>query len=214
MTFAVSMLSSSARFQRIEHRRLPGRHDVPRPAHRRGGVDCRDLAGDEPVEQMTNRGEPLLDARRRELARPGLDPGGDVQRLHLRHRLHAGMFAPGQKIGHGAAIRAARVRVADLGGEKFEEADAGAVAGGVDQGREGVRADRNELVHGIPLFPSIRSRMAFANTLIPSIPAQTKTIALLRRRMSGAASRSSGSSGSSGSSQNDRKSLTCASICG
>ena len=30
-TVDVSMLSSSARFRRIEHRRLPGRHDVPGP---------------------------------------------------------------------------------------------------------------------------------------------------------------------------------------
>ena len=39
-----------ARFHRIEHRCLPGRDDVPRPAHRSRGVDRNDLAGDEPVE--------------------------------------------------------------------------------------------------------------------------------------------------------------------
>ena len=55
-------------FSRIEHRRLPARHDVPGPAHRRGRVDRHDLAGDEPIEQVTDRGEPLLDARRREFA--------------------------------------------------------------------------------------------------------------------------------------------------
>jgi hypothetical protein len=32
---ATSMLLSSARLGGIEHRRLPGRHDVPGPAHRR-----------------------------------------------------------------------------------------------------------------------------------------------------------------------------------
>jgi hypothetical protein len=56
MTVEVSMLSSSARASRIEHRRLPGRHDVPRPAHRAGRVDRHDLAGHEPIEQVTDRG--------------------------------------------------------------------------------------------------------------------------------------------------------------
>jgi hypothetical protein len=37
-------------------------------------VDWQDPAGDEPVEQMTDRREPLLDARRCMLARPGLAP--------------------------------------------------------------------------------------------------------------------------------------------
>jgi hypothetical protein len=80
-TFA-DAVEQRARLGGIEHRRLPGRHDVPRPAHRSGRVDWHDLAGDEPVEQVTDRGEPLLDARRRELARPGFDPGGDVHWLH------------------------------------------------------------------------------------------------------------------------------------
>jgi hypothetical protein len=35
--------------------------------------------------------EPLLDARRRELARRGLDPGGDVHRLHGADRRHAAL---------------------------------------------------------------------------------------------------------------------------
>ena len=68
------MLSSSARFRWIEHRRLPGRPDVPGPANRRGGVDRHHLAGDQPIQQVTNRGEPLLDARCRKLARAGLVP--------------------------------------------------------------------------------------------------------------------------------------------
>ena len=78
----VDAVEQRARFRRIEHRRLPGRHDVPGPAHRGGRVDRHDLAGDQPVEQVADRGEPLLDARRGELARAGLDPGGDVHRLH------------------------------------------------------------------------------------------------------------------------------------
>jgi hypothetical protein len=83
------MLSSSARFRRIEHRRLPGRHHVPGPAHRRGRVDRHHPAGHQPVEQVADRGEPLFDAWRGELARAGLDPGGDVHRLHSADRWHA-----------------------------------------------------------------------------------------------------------------------------
>ena len=38
---------------------------VPRPAHRGGRVDRHDLAGHQPVEQMADRGQALLDGRRR-----------------------------------------------------------------------------------------------------------------------------------------------------
>jgi hypothetical protein len=92
------------------------------PAHRTRRVDRHDLAGNEPVEQMPDRGEPLLDARRRELARPSLDPGGDMHRLHGLDRRHAGSDAPGQEFLSGAAICPARVWVADVGREEFEEA--------------------------------------------------------------------------------------------
>ena len=57
---AISMLSSSARFRWIEHRRLASCHNVTRAAHRAGRVDRHDLAGDEPIEKMADRGEPLL----------------------------------------------------------------------------------------------------------------------------------------------------------
>ena len=35
-------------------------HDVPRPANRARRIDRHDLAGDEPVEQMTDCGETTL----------------------------------------------------------------------------------------------------------------------------------------------------------
>ena len=57
-----------------------------RGPHRRGRVDWHHLAGNEPVEQVTDRGEPLLDARRRELARAGLDLGGDDERWQAGRR--------------------------------------------------------------------------------------------------------------------------------
>jgi hypothetical protein len=118
----INAVDQRARFGRIKHWRLPGRHDVPRPAHRAGPVDRHHMAGDEPVEQMTDRGEPLLHARRRELARRGLDPGGDVHRLHRGDRRHFGIRAPGEKFFRRAGISPARVRVADVRREEFEEA--------------------------------------------------------------------------------------------
>jgi hypothetical protein len=46
-------------------------------------------------------------------------------------------------------LGAARVRVADVGGKEFKEADARLVAGGGDQGRnrKGARGQGDELVH-------------------------------------------------------------------
>jgi hypothetical protein len=110
--------------------RRAGAHALTRPGYR------HDLAGDEPVEQVTNRGEPLLDTRCRELARAGLDPGGDVHRQHGGDRRHADAPAPGQEFFRGAGVGPARVRVADVGREEFEEAHAGTLAGGRDEGRE------------------------------------------------------------------------------
>jgi hypothetical protein len=93
----IDAVEQRARLGRIENRRLSTRHDVSGAAHRSGRVDRHDLAGDQPVERMTDRGEPLLDARCCKLAHPGLDPGGDVHRLDgadrrtptLAHQLEA-----------------------------------------------------------------------------------------------------------------------------
>jgi hypothetical protein len=96
-TRRVDAIEQCARLGGIEHGRLPGRHDVPRPAHRCSGVDRHDLAGNEPVEQMTDRGNPLLHAWRREFARHSPDPGRDVYQLHGADRGHAGARAPSQE---------------------------------------------------------------------------------------------------------------------
>ena len=95
---------------------------VARAAHRGGRVDRHHLAGHQPVEQVADRGQALLDGRRGELARLRLDPGRDVQRPHGSERRHAMRLAPGEELGHGAAVGAAGVRVADRGGEELEEA--------------------------------------------------------------------------------------------
>jgi len=48
-----------------------------------------------------------------------LDIGRDVQGMHGHDRPYALRIAPGQELGHGASIGAARVGVVDIGGEEF-----------------------------------------------------------------------------------------------
>ena len=91
-----------------------------------------DLAGDEPVKQVADRGEPLLDARRCELARASLDPRRDVHRA-AQPRSTARPRSRTKKFFGGTDIGPARVRVADVGREEFKETHAGALAGGVDE---------------------------------------------------------------------------------
>jgi hypothetical protein len=56
-----------------------------------------------------------------------LDPGGDVQRLHVGDRRHKVVLAPGHELRHGETIGA------DVGGKEFQEAERGTLAGGGDQ---------------------------------------------------------------------------------
>jgi hypothetical protein len=122
---------------------------VPGPAHRCGGVDRYDLAGHQPIEQVADRGEPLLDTRRGKLACAGLDPGGDMHRLDGADRRDAGGRAPGKEVIGGARIGPARVRVADVRREEFEEAHARTLAGsGYEDRNGGRRGMDDELVHG------------------------------------------------------------------
>ena len=143
----IDAVEQRPRLGRIEYRRLPAGDDVPGPAHRMRRIDRHDLAVDQPVEQVTQRGKPLFDARRRKLARRRLDPGGDMDRLDGRDRRHPGARAPGQKLLRSAGIGPARVRVADVGREEFKEAHRGARAGGGDERRDRGRSERDELVH-------------------------------------------------------------------
>jgi hypothetical protein len=54
-------------------------------------------------------------------------------------RMHLIVIAPGHEFRHGAAVGPARVRVADVGGEAFQELERGPLAGGGgDRGRHGV----------------------------------------------------------------------------
>jgi hypothetical protein len=93
----IDAVEQSTRFGRIEYRRLSGRHDVARPAHRVRRIDRHDLAVDQPIEYVAQRCKPLLDRGRRQLARRCLDPGRDMHRLDGGDRRHAGARAPLKK---------------------------------------------------------------------------------------------------------------------
>ena len=73
--------------------------------------------------------------------------GGDVR--------DAARLQPIEEFHGGARIGAARVRIADIGGEEFKEAIGGALADGGDEGGGSVDED-DELVHA--RCPNSRSR--------------------------------------------------------
>ena len=123
-----------APFLGIEHRGLAGFHDMLRTAHGRSRVHRHDLAGDQPVEQHPHGCQLLLHVRRRmgQLAR--LYIGGDIMRPDRRQR-QAALVAPGEETGACPGIGPARIRVADVGGEEFDVAPGGRIAGVGDQRR-------------------------------------------------------------------------------
>ena len=94
---------------------------------RRIGRD--NLADDEPVEQHADGGEVLFDRRLLEILPKTLDIGRDVQRLDVGDLADLVMLAPAEEPNAGPIIGHAGVFVADGGGEEFEEAAAGLVAG-------------------------------------------------------------------------------------
>ena len=77
----------------------------------------------------------LLDRRLFKILAERLDIGGDVERLDIGDLANPVPVAPGEEPHDGAIVRHAGVLVADGGGEEFEEAAAGLVAGGGDQAR-------------------------------------------------------------------------------
>src|SRR5712692_11717057 len=96
-------------------------------------VNRNDLAGDQPVEQHADTGEMLLDRGRFHPLAQALDVLSDVDRLDLIERADPAHVAPAQKRGGRAPVRGARVRVADIDGEEFEEAGASPLPGPGDK---------------------------------------------------------------------------------
>ena len=120
----VDAVEELACFGRGQYRGLAGADDIFGAAHCGGGIYRQDLADHQPVEQHADGGQPLLDGRRRKLASEVLDPGGDVHRFDVK-QTKAGLVAPIEEFTCGAVIGFAGVRVADVGGEEFDEAAAG-----------------------------------------------------------------------------------------
>ena len=84
---------------------------------------------------MPNCGQPLLDTRRSQPARAGLDPRCDMYRWTAVID-GAGARAPAEEFLGRPRIGPAGVRVADIGRKEFEESHAGALAYDGDERRE------------------------------------------------------------------------------
>ena len=106
---------------RFQHRCFPLFDDVRGSANRGCWIEWHDLPHHQPIEQMADGSETQLRRGRRALARLQLDPGGDMERLDGGDRRHPSFGAPMQEAGDGAAVGAARVRVADVGGEELQK---------------------------------------------------------------------------------------------
>jgi hypothetical protein len=120
-------------------------------AHRVRWVDRDHLADHQPVEQHADRGKVLLDGRpgsfalldrrfagRRYLQR--FDIGRDMERLDIGEIADSVLVKPGEERAHGAVISHPGVLVADRGGEEFEKAAGGMIAGIGDHHRHRDRA--------------------------------------------------------------------------
>jgi hypothetical protein len=137
-----------------EHGGLAALDDVLGPAHRGGGIAGEDAASDEPIEQHADGGEVLLDGRLRHSLLERLYIGGDVERLDIDQRHDAGGFEPGEEVRHGPVIGHPGVLVPDGGGEEFEEAADGGVAGAGDRRRHGEAAAAVARCRGCPVPPN------------------------------------------------------------
>jgi hypothetical protein len=87
-----------------------------------GRVNVDDMIDNEPVEQHADRGQVLLDGRRRDLGLKILDERGDMERLHRREFIDALAGAPGSEAPVGVHIGAAGMVIVDLASEEFQDA--------------------------------------------------------------------------------------------
>ena len=98
---------------------------------------------DEPVEEHPQRGQVLLDARRRERSGELLDVGRDHHGLDLVER-DAAAFAPRGETADRGEVGEAGVGVSDVGGEELPEAALGVGGGGEERGRRRARTGRRD----------------------------------------------------------------------
>ena len=93
---------TGAKVRTFEHRRLAGFDAMGGAAHRGSRIDRHHLPRHQPVEQMPDCGQALLDGRRGQLPRLRLAPCRHMERLHGGERGHPRSFAPGEEAGYGA----------------------------------------------------------------------------------------------------------------
>jgi hypothetical protein len=105
-----------------QYRCLAFFNDIFGAAHGMGRIDVDDMPGNQPVEQHTERGQVLLDCRRRKLVLKIFDEGGHVERLDLGKFVNAVTGTPVSEAACSIHVRAASVIVADLCCEKFQNA--------------------------------------------------------------------------------------------
>ena len=105
-----------------------------RPAHGRSRIGWHDLAGDQPVEQHAHRGELLLHTRRSVFS-CSCSSHAATSNGRMVVSDQAAILAPGEERAACPRIGAARVRVADVGGEEFDIAPGGRIAGIGDERR-------------------------------------------------------------------------------
>jgi len=131
----VDAVQQPARLFGVQHRGLAGLDHMLRAADRMGGVGGHDLAGDQPVEQHADGCQVLLDRRFLEILAKRLDIGRHMQRLDIGELAELVMLAPGEEPAGGMQVGCPGVAVADGGGEEFEEAAGGLLAGVGDHRR-------------------------------------------------------------------------------
>lgn len=149
----VSIASSSKwALGRLQHRDALFNR-VARSAHRTRRIDRDHLAGHQPVKQMADGGDLLLDGGHRVAARLTLDPGGDVKRPNLIQRFNSARAAQFKEFANRAGVGPARVRIPDVATKnstkrRAARSPATATSGGTAS-PDGVRNDEFGVLFGL-----------------------------------------------------------------
>jgi hypothetical protein len=93
------------------------------------GVGGHGLVGDKPVKEHADGGEVLLDSRLGMALLEQLDVCRHCDGLDVLERAEAFLFAPLEEGDGVAVVGAAGMRIADVGGEVFDEAGDGVLTG-------------------------------------------------------------------------------------
>ena len=109
-------------FLGCQDRRLAFLETVARAPDGMGRISVDNMSRHQPVEEHANRGQVLLDRRRREFVLQVVDEGGDMERLDLGELVNFFGCAPFGETTGGVDIGSSRMRVVDLRREKLEEA--------------------------------------------------------------------------------------------